>query len=936
MKKEFYEKILSGQGVYCAAAIKGGKVTHHFAESIDELIEKIDRLVEGNNNVFVAPNTFNGYSRKGDNAAYAKSFFIDLDVGDDPQKYASKDEALEALVNFVESSGLPIPVVIDSGNGIHAYWALKSDLPSAEWKQYAEKFKAYCMEHIKIDPSVTADVARIMRCPDTFNFKSDPPLPTRFLVADIEEYDLQDITKIVGEPNLTKSLASILGEAKKGLDEDTSSIYTSPNYETLFDQIVINSFKDDKGCKQIRYCIEHAATLPEPLWHSALSIARHCDDWEEAIHKLSEEYPAYDADETLRKANETYGKPHSCEVFASRNPQGCEGCPFKGKITNPLYFGKHFKEAEASDEPIEFDDDLSINPVIDSFPKQLFPYVRGKNGGIYIKEEEDEEGSAQVKEIWQHDFFPIKRMYDPQYGEILLMRHILPHDPPRDLQIPIRLSQSLDKVRDLVLSIGVNFKPKDINHMVNYINLWVTYMLNLKEAEQMRKQMGWTDDKDGFVIGNTEYRRDGTTKRTAASAFVLGVSKILVKEGSYDEWKRGAALMNKEGLELFCLPLLCGLGSPLIRFTPINGVSVCFTGGTGIGKSGSLFCGASLFGEPKKLSLSGTKRTSATDNALLQWMVNLKNIMMPLDEASNRPPEEVSDLIHKVSDGKSKLRMQASSDALRDIPTETQLIAFLTSNQSLIAKLNTNKANPDGELARLIDINYRKPQPFTDDPTLPSQIIEPMRLNHGHAGPDYIQYLFEVGDVEIQRRIEKWKIRFQKDFGHDTSYRYYDHLVSVSFAGGELAIERGIIDWDLERIYKVLLSHLKEQIEGTNKLNNVDYESILGEFQNQNLGGTIVVKDGNVIVEPKLALMARIEVDNRLYYVSTKILDEHLRKLQLDTRAFADHMKDKGILVGKVKKRLTDNWGGRSSTSAVHLYMFKEKIPDEIFVKNES
>jgi len=83
-------------------------------------------------------------------------------------------------------------------------------------------------------------------------------------------------------------------------------------------------------------------------------------------------------------------------------------------------------------------------------------------------------------------------------------------------------------------------------------------------------------------------------------------------------------------------------------------------------------------------------------------------------------------------------------------------------------------------------------------------------------------------------------------------------------------------------------------------------------------------------------LMARIEVDNRLYYVSTKILDEHLRKLQLDTRAFVDHMKDKGILVGKVKKRLTDNWGGRSSTSAVHLYMFKEKIPDEIFVKNES
>ena len=137
-----------------------------------------------------------------------------------------------------------------------------------------------------------------------------------------------------------------------------------------------------------------------------------------------------------------------------------------------------------------------------------------------------------------------------------------------------------------------------------------------------------------------------------SSAFVLGVAKILAKEGSYDEWKRGAELMNTEGLELFCLPLLCGFGSPLMRLTKISGLSVCFTGGTGIGKSGALYCGASLFGEPKQLSLSGNKKSSATENALIQWMVNLKSIMMPLDEASNRSAEEISDLVHKVSSGK--------------------------------------------------------------------------------------------------------------------------------------------------------------------------------------------------------------------------------------------------------------------------------------------
>ena len=507
MKRQFYEKILSGQGVYCAASIRDGKVSHHFAESIDDLIETIDRLVEGKNNVFVAPNTFNGHSRKGDNAAYAKSFFIDLDVGNDPQKYSSKKEALEDLIGFVDHYELPTPVVIDSGNGVHAYWPLKEALPSAEWKLYAEKFKAFCADNIKIDPAITADVSRIMRCPETLNYKSDPPLATKFLTDDIEEYDLESITKIVGEPDLTKSLDSILNGIKKGLDDDTASIFKShSNYETLFETIADKSV-NDKGCGQIKYCLENQVTLPEPLWHSILSIARHCDDWETAIHDVSDGYPTYSAEETRRKADETLNKPHSCEVFESRNPKGCEGCPFKGKITNPLYFGKQFAAADPTEEKIEFNEDPEVNPIITSFPKELFPFVRGRDGGIYIRSGEDEDGGEMVEELWRHDFFPIKRMYDPFNGDVLLMRHILPHDAPRDVQIPMKLSHSQEEMRKMVLATGVNFKPKHIAHIIAYVNLWGTYMLNLKQAEEMRKQMGWTDDKDGFVIGNTEIGR---------------------------------------------------------------------------------------------------------------------------------------------------------------------------------------------------------------------------------------------------------------------------------------------------------------------------------------------------------------------------------------------------------------------------------------------
>ncbi|NBS71409.1 hypothetical protein EBT31_21230 [bacterium] len=164
MTKQFYEKVLPSQGVYCAAGIKGDRVTHQFAETLDGLLSKIASLKEGEYNVFVALSTFDGHTRRNENALMCKSLFIDLDVGDNEKKYAAKQDAILALDAFLTDTGLPPPVVVDSGGGYHAYWPLDRDVAVAEWRVYAQKFKAFCRENgLKIDPVVTADIARIMR-----------------------------------------------------------------------------------------------------------------------------------------------------------------------------------------------------------------------------------------------------------------------------------------------------------------------------------------------------------------------------------------------------------------------------------------------------------------------------------------------------------------------------------------------------------------------------------------------------------------------------------------------------------------------------------------------------------------------------------------------------------------------------------------------------
>jgi hypothetical protein len=254
----------------------------------------------------------------------------------------------------------------------------------------------------------------------------------------------------------------------------------------------------------------------------------------------------------------------------------------------------------------------------------------------------------------------------------------------------------------------------------------------------------------------------------------------------------------------------------------------------------------------------------------------------------------------------------------------------MTTNQSVVQKLQSIKTNPDGELSRLLEYKYEKPKPFDDDPLLAPRIIEPMRLNSGHAAPIYIKYLMTLSEDVVMKKIAKWKERFHVDFGMDTVYRYYDQSIGAMFAGGEIAMEAGIIDWDLERIYKDILARTIVIRDGENRVNKIDYDDILGQFQNKNLAGTLIFKLTGMIEEPRMPLIARIEAENRMYYVSSKVMKDYLRDLQVNTDAFLEYMKKEGKLVFQGKKRLTDGWGGRSSTSPISLYGFKSELPSEV------
>ena len=102
---------------------------------------------------------------------------------------------------------------------------------------------------------------------------------------------------------------------------------------------------------------------------------------------------------------------------------------------------------------------------------------------------------------------------------------------------------------------------------------------------------------------------------------------------------------------------------------------------------GSFFC-IEYMGDPDLLS---TTQQTTTDNAMVGRYLALHNIPFGLDEVGNVEGKVLSNLIHKISHGKAKLRMQASINAERTTELSAALVAMFTSNHSLYDKLSILK-----------------------------------------------------------------------------------------------------------------------------------------------------------------------------------------------------------------------------------------------------
>ena len=905
-----------GEGWYCIVGLRQDEArpTQTFHLTLAEVATRVDELVRDKYNAYFAcakyVNNTDGRIQK--NGDFIKSFWLDIDCGIDKaatgKGYVDQATGLAELKKFCKAIRMPLPCVVNSGRGIHAYWLLKETINRMQWKPVAERLKALCEEHNFLgDPSRTADNASILRIPETLNLKEDPPLPVEIL-AMAQELDYEGVKQVIGVLIAPDWMPRQLNEMTQAL---------MGNKISRFKTIMIKTMSG-KGCAQLENIAVNQDTIEEPLWRAGLSIAAHCVDKDEAIHKLSSNHPEYDPTTTERKANQTKG-PYTCETFAKLNPTGCNECPNRGKITSPIQLGSEIAVAESS----QIVDETPTGEV-ETFdiPPYPFPYFRGKNGGVYI-EVRDDDGGKDAINIYEHDLYIVKRLHDPAKGESIWMRLHLPKDGMREFSMSAMDVMSTDKLRDTLGYHGVYGPKKQMESIMSYIIASAKNLQHSTEVEIMRTQFGWADKDSKFIIGEQEVSADKVAYSPPSTA-TGSLAEWLKPTGSYDEWKKTAQVYNQPGFEPHAFGFFTAFGAPLLKHLNLKGAIINLINNTsGTGKSTILKMCNSVWGHPEELMM----QWKDTMNSMIHRLGVMNNLPVTIDEITKLSGDHFSDLAYSISQGRGKNRMKQHENAERANTTKWGTMALCSSNASFYDKLSSLKATPDGEFMRLLEYRIDLTGTLTKEEA--DVIFNRLYENYGHAGVEYAQYL--VGNLETALdAVMQIQQKLDKAIGLTSRERFWSAIIACNIAGALIAKDLGIIDFDIKRVFDWIVKEVKVMRNDIKAPTATHTASVINEFMNEHRASVLVINNEAdarsgmeqlPLVEPKFNdLFIRMEPDTKKMFINAKQLRAYCSEQQITLKETLKALEIDKAYLGLVKKRLSK--GTKIVSGPVDTYVF--------------
>jgi hypothetical protein len=823
---EFFERVLPETGTYCAFGAIGPEdnrsVRQLFAPTLADLINIINRLDEKGFDTYQALATFNQvpgetdpkkqWRRKQEFVHTLKSFYLDIDCKDPAKDYLNWREALLALGDFVTQVGLPKPLVVRSGGGLHAYWPLDTEISQAEWQPVAEALKAACLAHgLKIDRSVPADSARILRPPGTTHVKTGRKVT---VIMDAAPVTLDEMRNALAASGHTVAPPAPAKPARHNL---INTILTKPEFPAAASEVI------EVKCQQLSWAVNNQGQVLEPFWYALLGVAAHCVDPEATAIRWSNQHPAFNQQQTLDKLDQwrrqTTG-PATCKRLENENPNGCKGCKYKDKITTPVQIGAQFAEvAPAADVP---DPGMQI-----AVPK---PFKRTTAGMVITLDDTD-------LEICPFEIYPVSYGNDESLGhEIVRFRWKRPHVGWKDLVFrqAYLVEGAYKEFSGIIADQGiVLYNKKRTETFQLMLRSYMEELRKLQTVTNHHGSMGWKENFTQFLVGDVLYRRleDGTVteENTGVSqSAVRQAERTYALAGEYKKWRKMTHLLDNPAFPAHALGVAVSLSTVFYAFTGLKGLTLSFYGETGSGKTLAQKWMQSVWGNPEELHFSA----KFTVNSLFHRLATHCHLPMTVDEATMMADKDVGDFIYWVSQGRDKARLTKTISE-RD-PRGWATVVTLSTNKSIASKIISAGMESDAQMVRLLELSVPPTTVFTKDSHTGSAIYRVITENYGYAGREFVRKLMELGPSKIKELVHNAPSALCKDFNVEFTgqERYWEQLLALAYLAGTLAKKWGIVEYDVTSSINWALEQVKG-VRANIKETRRDSFDLLAEFLNE-------------------------------------------------------------------------------------------------------
>lgn len=884
---------------------------------------------------------YKGFSRSADFTVAFRAMWLDIDVGEGKalsgDGYATQEEALSRVNQFVADLALPQPMYVNSGGGLHVYWAFTTDIDAANWFKLAKVLDAIVKHYgLLADPACTADRARILRPIGTINHKYDTPVT---LISDADSVDFLAFAHAL-LPYYKKHKATV--EALK-LKKSTYTATTEKNFS--------NKPRAAKyflsRCQVGKFALVGDTPVSEPVWRGIISVLRLCNNGEKHVETLRgkcktrfPETTRFDEDRTAEKLawlNDREMGPFTCDTFKRECPGLCAGCPYAngGTLKTPLSLAEHYEEVEVpqyniiveeaknttesplvtsqpKDEEVKYDNGKPLASVKVEIPQPPYPYKRTAQGLVVV------DGDRE-NVFFRGDMVPVMTRFveyidGERHYTVKFMLKVGQLGTWQEVSFPMRDWYAPDRLKQKLGSAGVSVTEKSMQHLLGYMRKYLEHVGDDMDEVKQLQHFGWVEDQPQFLLGDKLYRQDGVVT-VQPHLNIKNYVRYFKQKGSLTEWKKLMQRLADLNATEQQICMLSSFGSTLMKYTNYNGIWLHLMTKPGYGKTTTQEMMNGIWGHPQDLLLNAKDTLNAIEERFGRWT----NIGVAIDEVSNLDPGVASELLLGVTQGRTKQRLDTS---MRERVNELswQMMVMSSGNFSLLDRINTRKEDIAAEISRTLE--FRLPRPTLNVYEGEQLIKKPIRENYGVAGAEWLSKLVKVPEDKIQKTIDGAVELFSRQLDAKSDERFWITACGVMYTAGLLTNKMGLTNWDMTKIFLKLCDIVK-----TNRNNKVTYEfsatDVLASFLNENNRNTLVTDVGiepnttMVRMAPVGPLNVRYEQDTGMIYVRTNALKDYCSKRGIGVNSVKETLEARGMLENP-QARIVLSKGLASSTGRTY------------------